>query len=297
MNGNVSTVEIDLLDVFHKPILDPAVEVAFYNQRSNSLSQTRTFAFTGAPVRFPNLAAGPEGLAKVVILPSRYLSQEFFFMVRTNANNLPIPLPANTCFLDPQKVSAEFPPFSELQDPVAWPRFTAILQASGKDETAWDQLHKLERACFFNLYAKMRVEKTATGDSLLDYISRVDEFHQDRIFARVKPALHADILATPARFKSASGLLHKFPSDWSKVVPNTSFKSRDDAGNIQLTFARNAAGDVSADIDLDDHTGIKHAEDVVHNSFTANKTHPYNIHQILVFFQSAKGVDPRYTLA
>jgi hypothetical protein len=78
----------------------------------------------------------------------------------------------------------------------------------------------------------------------------------------------------PEQFRSVSGSLHKFFDDWVPVSQQNSFKSRNNAGNIQFTFATNPAGGSLADIDLDDHTGI------------AN-TNPYDLHQILVYFQGS----------
>lgn len=48
-----------------------------------------------------------------------------------------------------------------------------------------------------------------------------------------------------------------------------------------------------ADIDIDDHQGIAHAADVLKHKITGQDTHPFDIHQILIFFQ---GVDPGYEI-
>jgi hypothetical protein len=78
------------------------------------------------------------------------------------------------------------------------------------------------------------------------------------------------------------------------VTPNGSFKTRDTAGNLQLTFARHPDGRMMADIDLDDHQGIAHAADVLRHKISGKDTHPYDIHNILVLFQNC---DPGYSLA
>lgn len=72
-----------------------------------------------------------------------------------------------------------------------------------------------------------------------------------------------------------------------------SFKTFEKTGNLQLTFARNSAGKFLVDADVDDHQGIQHAFDVLKHKFTSKDTHPFDIHQILLFFQN---IDPGYAL-
>jgi len=62
---------------------------------------------------------------------------------------------------------------------------------------------------------------------------------------------------------------------------------------MQLTFATNPAGEYLADIDLDDHSGLQHAADVLKHKITGKNTNPYDIHQVLVYFQQ---IDPGYRL-
>jgi hypothetical protein len=49
-------------------------------------------------------------------------------------------------------------------------------------------------------------------------------------------------------------------------------------------------------IDLDDHAGVQHAGDVLKHRFSDDDTDPYDIHEILIHFQSHLGVDPGYDL-
>jgi hypothetical protein len=59
------------------------------------------------------------------------------------------------------------------------------------------------------------------------------------------------------------------------------------------TFARDSNGVTYADIDLDEHKNLKHVFDVIKHKLTGNETHPYFIHEVLVFSQ---GCDPEYRL-
>lgn len=101
--------------------------------------------------------------------------------------------------------------------------------------------------------------------------------------------------AEPAVYTDVNGGLHHFPpGGWSSVAKPDSFKTlKDPAGNIQLTFAEKADGSTLADIDLDDHKGLKHVADVLKHKFTDNDTAPYDIHEILWFFQR---LDAEYRL-
>ena len=49
--------------------------------------------------------------------------------------------------------------------------------------------------------------------------------------------------------------------------------------------------DCVADIDIDDAAGLEHLFQVVRNAITGRPTHPFNIHEILVFHQK---IDPGY---
>lgn len=47
------------------------------------------------------------------------------------------------------------------------------------------------------------------------------------------------------------------------------------------------------DADADDHFGMKNVSDVLKHKIAGRNTHPYDIHEILVFFQN---LDPGYVL-
>ena len=109
----------------------------------------------------------------------------------------------------------------------------------------------------------------------------------------VDPALYTDVVnaeSTTNLLKKASGLLHVFPTPYKKedVQGHNSFKTPERTGNLQLTFAQAPDGKMMVDADVDDHSGIVHAFDVLKHTFTGEKTHPYDIHQILTYFYSAK---------
>ncbi len=176
-----------------------------------------------------------------------------------------------------------------------------ILKASGINQSAWDGLDKRNRATVLNLSAKLFRESTKNGQPLIGQVQNVDKElltkkNRARIFSNTDTGLLPALRKFPERFKGVSGVLHKFPGGFNPVSQDNSFKSRDDAGNIQLTFGTNADGLFLADIDLDDHTGLQHAADVLKHRFSGDDTDPYDIHEILIHFQSHLGVDPGYEL-
>jgi hypothetical protein len=158
---------------------------------------------------------------------------------------------------------------------------------------SWNKLRNEQKAGLFNIYAKMQREVVADGSPVATFIERITEFRFSRIFASVQRHLLGLVREHAKGFHTVSGALHKFPSGWKTIDPGGSFKTYDKAGNLQLTFARNAAGELMADIDIDDHQGIKHAADVLKHKITGKDTHPYDIHEILIYFQD---LDPGYDL-
>ena len=66
------------------------------------------------------------------------------------------------------------------------------------------------------------------------------------------------------------------------MSPIGSFKSRDPHANLQVTFmTENATGDLAADIDIDEASGIEHGFEVIRNAVFRNRTNPYLIREFL----------------
>jgi hypothetical protein len=288
---NRSAIVVRLKDVHGAAIAD-TVEFTLYNQRAGSLNQRFRVKTRARAVRLDSVPAFPFGVAEVFIAPDAYRFKQVFVTV-------PAGEPAvldETLFIDPARATPTFPTFADLQSDLAWATLLRILDASGiRSETDWkDGLDPMQKAGLLNLHAKLRKEVVATGESLLDSVVRVTEFQPERIYAEVTSTLYDRVRELPHVFRVVSGALHRFPHGYTRVEGADSFKTYDRAGNLQLTFARNAAGDFMADIDIDDHQGIQHAADVLRHKITGRNTHPYDIHQILLHFQ---GLDPGYRVA
>jgi hypothetical protein len=292
-NVNRADVTVNLRDVFGQLITDE-VELTFYNQKVKSLSQRFTVKLKGAAALIPGVPAFPTGLAEVFIKPTKYRHKSIFLnVVGSGPNSI-----AEDLFVDPDKAKPTLMDFQDLKTKLYGTDLLRILSKSGIGQKTWDKLDKRNRATVLNLSAKMFNDRLKNGDSLISQVDKIeadllDKNHRERIFSFVNGGLLAALRKFPEKYRSVSGVLHKFPDPWVAVSDPNSFKSLNNAGNIQFTFASNPAGQSFADIDLDDHSGIQHAADVLKHRITNKNTDPYDIHQILVYFQ---GIDPGYRL-
>ena len=292
-NVNRADVTVDLKDVYGQTITDE-VEITFYNQRVQSLNIRFNVKFKGKPAVLPGVPAFPTGLAEVFIKPKRYRYKSIFINVIGGQKNSI----TEDLFVDPDHARPTLVDFDDLKSKLYGTDLLRILEKSGIKKAKWDALDKRNRATVLNLSAKMFNDRLKNGDSLISSVESIvekmlDKNHRERIYATANTNLLGGLRKFPEQFRSVSGSLHKFFDDWVPVSQQNSFKSRNNAGNIQFTFATNPAGGSLADIDLDDHTGIKHAADVLKHKITGANTNPYDLHQILVYFQ---GIDPGYRL-
>jgi hypothetical protein len=292
-NVNRADVTVNLRDVYGQTITDE-VELTFYNQKVHSLSQKFTVKFKGAPAVLTGVPAFPTGLAEVFIKPNKYRFKSIFINVvggEKNAIN-------EDLFVDPDRARPTLMDFDDLPSKLYGADLRRILQKSKIDKKTWDGLDKRNRATVLNLCAKMLKELTKDGQTVISQVESIDAAlldrkHRERVYAGTNDKLLAALRKSTQRFRSVSGALHNFPAGWTSASQPDSFKTRDSAGNIQFTFATNTEGSHLADIDLDDHSGIEHAADVLRHKITGKDTDPYDIHQILVYFQQ---LDPGYRL-
>ncbi len=295
-NLNRSKVKVDFKDVYGNTITDHVV-IKIYNTRLQSEKQSFPVDFQGAPVILPEkVAAFPTGLAQMFIQPERYRFKQRFINVEAGGmNNI-----TEYFFVDPDQAQPRSISFADLPQKSYSGELLRILGNSGIDQAVWDGLDPRNQATILNLSAKMSREK-ANGRTLITFVDSVDRTwldtdHRERIYARVNADLLNALRGSPEVYFSVNGGMHHFPpnNNWKSVKPPDSFKTlRDSAGNIQLTFARNEAGELLADIDIDDHKGLQHVADVLKHVFSGKETDPYDIHEILMFSQQ---LDAEYRL-
>jgi hypothetical protein len=290
---NRGRIWVMLRDAAGKGITD-RVEFKLYNQRSDALNQRFEVDVKGRRVLLRDVPAFPFGLAELFIKPERYRFKSVFVDVRPGTDTIV----DETVLIEPSRAKPSFPTFTDLRTATRWKELVGLLRKSGIDSSAkWEDLGPLRRAGLLNLYAKLQRETLQTSApifSLLDRVVRAEDFRQDRMYVLVRDEL-LPAVRQHARFRIVSGALHVFDPPWTAVDPDGSFKTRDRAGNLQITLAaRDGHPGHFGDIDIDDHAGIRHAADVLKHHIADRDTHPYDIHNILLYFQ---GCDPGYALA
>jgi hypothetical protein len=165
-------------------------------------------------------------------------------------------------------------------------------------ESRWNKLCAEQRAGLLNLFAMMRSVGVTKGGTVWAYVQTLEEVERDRVHVIVEPALN-ELVHSTSCFDTAGGFLHHAKPGYQRMQ---SFKTREPFGNLQLTFFRRDGDDVptTVDADVDDAAGVEHAEQVARNITTAivkralralfpdlpeGKTHPYDIHQLLIHYQ------------
>ncbi len=198
--------------------------------------------------------------------------------------------------LHPDRVEVSFKPYAELADDLKDVLARSALESSpATGQALYEGLQPTERAGLLNLYCKMRGFAFDESRTVWTAVARLYRVRPDRIFVDVDLALRDRVKTAEAegRFREVSGKLHTPPPGFR---PAGSFKTDDRYGNLQLSFFSSEAAPLSfkVDADIDDAAGIGHTFQVLRNWITDGATHPYDIHQILVYRQEAF---PPYDLA
>lgn len=193
--------------------------------------------------------------------------------------------------LDPARVDkVTFPPYgaipAELRTVIE--RSTVEGTSGGGGEATYAALADTQKAGLFNLFAKMSSFGFDEQRTVWTFVDRIYRIRADRIFVDVQPGLRDLVKGAIAdeRFREVSGKLHTPPPGFA---PAGSFKTSDRYGNLQLSFFASQAAPLAfkVDADIDDAAGLEHAFQVIRNFVTRGTTHPYDIHEILVFRQEA----------
>lgn len=285
---NKGKVQISLLSVTGKVIRDN-VHASFINQRVKSFSKQVTLSFKGRALTVSGLPAGPQGMYQVFFTPGTYRTKSVFLaLFRSSA------VIEEILFIDAGQATPKFPSFSTLKQKSKTRKITEMLDGTKYGGNEFNIMSDLPKAGLLNLCAKMSATTFHSGESVLNHVTQVQNIKPARIYAEVSEELLEKVRGDRAGFHAVDGGLHNFPRGWDRIKELGSFKTHDKAGNLQLTFATNARGKYLVDADIDDHQGVKHAFDVIQHGLTGKDTHPYNIHQILIFFQ---GVQPAYGLS
>lgn len=189
--------------------------------------------------------------------------------------------------LHPEHVrSAKFPAYDSLDQTL-----TAVLERStiagldARGRELYDALANTQKAGLFNLYARMSGVELGVR-RVWSFVDRIFSVRGDRIHVDVDSML-LDLVMEASEsdlFRDVPGGLHEPPPGYG---PAGSFKTGERHGNLQLTFFSSLAlpRSFKVDADIDDAAGIGHVFQVLRHTLTHGTTHPYDIHQILVFRQ------------
>jgi hypothetical protein len=198
--------------------------------------------------------------------------------------------------LHPDHSEPSFKPYTELEGDLRAVLERSTLEgASASGEGLYDGLQPIERAGLLNLFCKMHGFGFDERQTIWHAVTALYRVRPDRIFADVDVALRDRVKTAEAdgRFREVSGKLHTPPPGFRSAG---SFKTDERYGNLQLSFFASEAAPIryKVDADIDDAAGVAHTFQVLRNWITEGTTHPYDIHQILVFRQEAF---PPYDLA
>lgn len=280
-------LRLELLDVYGK-FLGEKVDVILRHQVLSEI--VKASVNVASKVDISGLRGFPQGLYRIEVDPPsyQYVSQ-FINMKASGITPLSITFP-----IDPGKVKkVNFPTFAKLAADLQ-----TLLQNSDKvfsfegktGKQLYDALDDIRRAGLLNIAVKTGNSPLSNKRTVLSYIQKLSEIRGDRFFAVVPKELREETKNSVAEglFDPVDGSLHHPPPGFS---PAGSYKTPDHYGNLQLTFFMNG-DDCVADIDIDDAAGLEHVFQVLGNALSGKPTHPYNIHEILVWHQK---LDPGYT--
>lgn len=185
--------------------------------------------------------------------------------------------------LVPDNPVPDFSGFSYAQLNERSPRFKEALEAGGITQ---DMLLNLTPdgdkriAGTLNVEAKLRNTMLA-GKRAVEFIKTIDGvsgLNQDRIVGKVDATM-------PDRVRNEINASRTFLElfEWENEIFHegypVSFKQRVPFGSLQLSFAKEASGDLlAADIDIDLFTDVGHFGEVVRNHFTKQKTDPFTVY-------------------
>jgi hypothetical protein len=290
----VSELLLQLVDASRAPLDDMADVIVSSPQSNVTVSVTKNIK-ASATLRLVGLKATEPYLVRVYPVRHRPVGQ--FHRAPASGSTL-ITL---ACPIDPERVvSVTFPKYSALST-----QAKAILRRSRLDHSPLGvsgaslyysvELGNVPKAGLLNLVAKMERTMLPDGSSAIDHVDSLYRVRGDRVFANVAKGLRdlVKIGVSEGTFRPVSGSLHRPDPEFQLV---DSYKTAHEPfGNLQITFFATIESPLrfTADIDIDDAAGLEHSFQVLSHWLTGGSTHPFDIHDILLYHQH---LDPGYQL-
>jgi hypothetical protein len=283
-------LKLTLLDV-ERQRLRQDVEVVLQHQTLRS-ADVKVRLAAGKSTVIAGLRPQPDGVYRIEADPLSYLPVTQFVVIKSaGVTTLDLTFP-----VDPRKVkNVVFPDYPALAQDAR-----RVLEASDRvllfEDTSgsalYAKLDDIRRAGFLNVVGKTLATAFDTDNrTVLSYVEKLTELRGDRFFPVVRKELREEAknAVHSGRFVEVPELLHHPPDGFTHAG---SYKTTDRYGNLQLTFFVHG-DDWRADIDIDDAGGVQHVFQVLRNALTGEPTHPYNVHELLVYYQK---LNPQYTL-
>jgi hypothetical protein len=280
----MGAIVVRVRNALRQPLNDE-IDVFVVSTQTDTTAGTLRSARGQSAIRFERLIEGHPYTVRVFPKRHRPVAQ----IVTAGSDDKPAEVTLH-CPLRPDRVEAvTFPQYADVH-----PELRRILECSTVDDVAgtgedmYRALTNTQKAGLFNLFTKMSSVKLANGRSAWSFVNCLFGVREDRVFVDVQPELRELVESSIASdlFDAVSGSLHDPPEGFGHAG---SFKTAEAYGNLQLTFFRSAATPATfkVDADIDNAAGLGHAFQVIRNFVTQDATHPYDIHEILVFRQEA----------
>jgi len=306
--ANEGFFELGFVDTAGNRAVDTSTTVKFIRGSDTSTIQ-KAQKLQFPPNRLFRLPAFPqEQNLFCEVTPSRYRQRTSGFFTLTDGETI---LRNLTVFRRPDKWSAQFDPWEHL--PIHFQRFQQVLQASpdlrvigGKSlgmfvgntyDDVSDAKTIIAKAGLLNLCVKMTnmKEPTEGNATWFSFVEKALSIGRERLIALVRPEM-GEIVQTIRKnigdfpeyikavaFNHFGNMPPEFGVSQSRMF---SIKSKEDKGNLQLTFGpgKDAEGNdvlvLDADIDEDGKL-LAHLASVFKHKITGQGTHPFDIHDYL----------------
>lgn len=266
--------------------LNDRMDVQILSVRTDAVAAVANDVAGDTPIKFTQLIEGQPYAVRV--FPSRHRPVAQFVMAGPDDRPATVELHSP---IHPERVrTATFPEYANLDA-----ELRRVLEAStvegvtGQGAALYAGLNDTQKAGLLNLYSKMSGFGFDEQRTVWSLVERAFRIRADRIFVDVNASLR-DLVksAIPSqRFREVNGSLHKAPLGYASCG---SFKTAEHYGNLQLSFFSSLQPPMTfkVDADIDDAAGLGHTFQVLRNFVTQGTTHPYDIHQILVYRQEVQ---------
>ena len=282
-------LKLELVDVFGNRI-GQSVDLLFQNLQVAERRVVRRMP-SSEVILVRGLRGAPQGLYCLEVDSPSYLPiSQFVSLASDHSTDLRLSLAVNSRKIQ----SIQFPDFPQLSKELQLllKRSDRVLSFERKVGAALFQaLDDIRKGGLLNIAAKTEATLLGNGKPVLGYFKQLLELRGDRFFVMASKELREETKNSVAAglFHIVDSSLHHPPEGYS---PAGSFKTEDRYGGLQLTFFMNS-DECVVDVDIDDASGIEHLFQVLRNAISHRQTNPFDIHQILVYYQK---IDPGYRL-